>query len=200
VTVADLPQRYPDQWGRATRHRLLVAIRDGELSATAFDTWLAQDYVFVGDLLAFQARLLARAPRPAQAVLVAGAAALVDELTWFEAQARIRRLPAPAVTPQPATLAYRQLLHDLDGADVPLALAMLWTIERTYLDAWSFAAPGAAPYRAFVEHWTTPGFADYVAELATVADQLAPAEPSIDRHFLAVVAAEIAFWDMAWLG
>src|SRR4051794_38287362 len=57
VTVAELPQRYPDQWGRATRHRLLVAIRDGELSATAFDTWLAQDYVFVGDLLAFQARL-----------------------------------------------------------------------------------------------------------------------------------------------
>jgi thiaminase/transcriptional activator TenA len=176
---------------------MLVAIRDGELSPTAFDTWLAQDYVFVGDLLVFQARLLARAPRPAQTVLVAGAAALVDELTWFEAQAQTRRLVVPAVTPQAATLAYRQLLDDLDRAEVPLAMAMLWTIERTYLDAWSFAAPGAAPYREFVEHWTTPGFADYVAELAAVADELNPAESSLDRPFLRVVAAEIAFWDMA---
>jgi len=198
MPVADLPLRYPDQWSLATRHRMLVAIRDGELSPAAFDTWLAQDYVFVGDLLVFQARLLARAPRPAQAVLVAGAAALVDELTWFEAQAEQRGLVGPALHPEPATLAYRQILTDLDSADVPLAMAMLWTIERTYLDAWSFAAPGAAPYREFVDHWTGPEFADYVAELAAVADQLEPAEASMERLFLTVVRAEIAFWDMAW--
>jgi len=35
----------------------------GMLPAAAFDTWLAQDRRFVGDLLWFQARLLARAPR-----------------------------------------------------------------------------------------------------------------------------------------
>lgn len=198
MAVADLSLRYPDEWALATRHPLLVAVREGELSQTVFDTWLAQDYVFVGHLLAFQARLLARAPRPAQPVLVAGAAALIAELAWFEAQAQTRGLVLQAVQPQPATLAYCRILDDLASADVPLAVAMLWTIERTYLDAWSFAAPGTAPYREFVEHWTAPGFADYVAELAAVADNLGPAGPTVDRHFLTVVAAEIAFWDMAW--
>jgi thiaminase len=198
VPVAELALRYPDQWALATRHPMLIAVREGQLPQAAFDIWLTQDYLFVADLLRFQARLLARAPRAAQPVLVAGAAALVAELTWFEHQAETGGIVVQAVKPQPATVAYRRILDDLDSADVPLALAMLWTIERTYQDAWSFAAPGAAPYREFVDHWTAPGFADYVAELAAVADKLEPAEPAVDRHFLSVVDAEIAFWDMAW--
>lgn len=40
-----------------------------------------QDYRFVSDLLVFQARLLARAPRSTHTVLAGGAMALVDELT-----------------------------------------------------------------------------------------------------------------------
>ncbi|MGH8776321.1 MAG: hypothetical protein ACRDWI_14550 [Jiangellaceae bacterium] len=74
----------PELWERATRHPFLVGMRDGTLPRAAFDTWLAQDHRFVGYLLWFQARLLARAPRPAQHVLGTVAAALVDELGWFE--------------------------------------------------------------------------------------------------------------------
>jgi len=51
---------------------------------------LGQDAVFVGDLLTFQARLLARAPRPAQGVLAGECVALVAELDWFEVQAARR--------------------------------------------------------------------------------------------------------------
>ena len=71
----------------------------------------------------------------------------------------------------------------------------LWTIERTYLDAWSHARPGAPEYRDFVEHWTLPGFADYVAGLEAAADGV-PA-PDADAVFTEVVAAETAFWAMA---
>ena len=135
-------------------------------------------------------KLLARAPRHAQPVLAAGAVALVEELAWFERGAAERGLDLTA-PPTPATLAYRDLLARLDAGPVPEALAALWAVERAYLDAWSYASPGAAPYREFVAHWTAPGFAGYVAALAVAADREGPAAALFED----VVAAEIAFWD-----
>ena len=58
----------------------------------AFEAWLTQDYLFAADLMVFQSRLLARAPRPDQAVLVGGLVAVEAELGWFEAKAGERRL------------------------------------------------------------------------------------------------------------
>ncbi|GIJ43709.1 aminopyrimidine aminohydrolase [Virgisporangium aliadipatigenens] len=199
MSVVDLPTRHAAGWDRATRHPFLAAVAAGTVPEAAFRTWLVQDYLFVGDLLRFQSRLLARAPRAAQAILVAGAAALVDELAWFEKVAVEEGLDLSA-TRLPATAAYDRLLTGLDGVPVPEALTALWALERVYLDAWSFAAPGAEPYRDFVAHWTTPEFAAYVTELATVADEaLAGADRgAAEPHFVAVVEAEIAFWDMAW--
>ena len=194
VPVAELLSRHPDAWRAATRHAFLDAVRDGTIPVAAFETWLAQDARFVADLLRFQARLLARAPRPAQAVLAGGLVALVDELAWFEEQAAVRGLDL-AVPALPATAAYADLLERLDTADVGTALTALWTIERTYLDAWSGARPGVPEYRPFVEHWTLPGFARYVAGLEEAADGV-PA-PDTDAVFTAVVAAETAFWAMA---
>jgi len=193
VPVTDLLQRHPDEWARATRHPFLTAVRDGTLPDGAFDTWLVQDALFVADLLPFHARLLARAPRPAQAVLAAGAVSLVAELDWFAEQATARGLDL-AAAPRPATAAYGALLQGLDTAAVGTALTALWTMERTYLDAWSYAAPGAPALREFVEHWTQPGFAGYVAGLAAAADGAGAADGAV---FAEVVAAEVAFWDMA---
>ncbi len=194
MPVADLPARRVDAWRDATDHPFLRGVRDGSVPVAAFDTWLVQDARFVSDLLRFQARLLARAPRPAQAVLAGGAVALVEELAWFEGLAAGRGLDlaAPAL---PATRAYAALLARLEEADVPTALTALWTIERTYLDAWSGALPGAPAYREVVEQWTAPGFAGYVAGLAAAADALPAADPL--AVFDEVVAAEVAFWDMA---
>lgn len=202
MPVADLLRRHSVAWSRATRHPFLVAVRDGTVSATAFAEWLVQDYRFVGDLLRFQARLLARAPRGAQPVLARGAVALVEELAWFERQAAVGGLDldAEALT---ATAAYATLLQRLDSADVPVALVGLWALERSYLDAWSYASPGAPPYREFVEHWTTPQFAAYVGGLEAAADAVvatAGAASDVEVVFAEVVEAESRFWDMAWPG
>jgi formylaminopyrimidine deformylase / aminopyrimidine aminohydrolase len=195
VPVADLLQRHGPAWERATRHPFLAAVRAGTIPERAFDTWLVQDHRFVGDLLRFQARLLARAPRPAQAVLAAGAAALVAELEWFEEQAAARglELAAPAL---PATEAYATLLERLDALDAGTALTALWALERVYLDAWSSAAPGAPAYAAFVEHWTTPEFGAYVEALEAAADAV-PATADVDAVLDEVLEAERAFWDTA---
>jgi thiaminase/transcriptional activator TenA len=178
-------------WSAATRHPFLDAVRDGTITDDAFDRWLVQDAVFVTDLLTFQARLLARADRPAQAVLAAGCAALVDELDWFDAKAADRGLDMtqPAL---PATLAYRELLERLDAAPADAALTALWVIEQVYLLAWSYAASADSPFAEFTEHWSTPEFADYVSGLGERADP--------DRHqdlVAEVLTHEVAFWDMA---
>ncbi len=197
MPVADLPARHADAWGRATRSPFLDAVRDGTLPPDAFDTWLVQDAHFLGDLLRFQARLLARAPRPAQGVLAGGCVALVEELDWFGRVAAERGLDLTA--PQlPATVAYGDLLYRLDAADVGTALTALWAVERAYLDAWSGARPGAGEYGPFVAHWTAPGFAGYVAALAAAADDNAvdDAAPADEAVFLEVAAAEADFWAM----
>lgn len=195
--VGALPLRHATAWSRATQHPFLEAVRDGTVTESAFEAWLVQDYRFVSDLLVFQGRLLARAPRRAQAVLAAGAVALVDELHWFEEQAAARRLDLTEA-PRPETAAYSVLLRKLDDADVAVALTALWVIERVYLDAWTFAAPGAPAYQVFVAHWTTQEFATYVGDLEQAADAVAtrPAE-DVETPFVAILDAESRFWAMA---
>lgn len=96
VLAGSVPRRHADLWSEATRHAFLDGVRDGTLPVAALDTWLVQDALFVADLLSLQARLPARAPRDAQAVLAGGGAALVDELDWFEGLAAQRGLDRAA--------------------------------------------------------------------------------------------------------
>ncbi len=188
---ADLPARAPDLWTAATRHPFLDGVRDGTLPLAALDTWLAQDALFVADLLAFQARLVARAPRSAQGLLAGGVVALVDELAWFDDLAARRGLDLGAA-PLSATLAYRALLDRFDAAPYADAVAALWVVERVYLDAWTGTLPGAPVHRELVEHWTVPAFAAYVAGLEELATG-----PADEQLLHAVLVQEAAFWDAA---
>ncbi|KWX56560.1 TenA family transcriptional regulator [Mycobacterium sp. NAZ190054] len=181
-------------WAAATRHRFLDSVRDGTITDTDFNRWLVQDAVFVADLLTFQARLLARAPRPAQSTLAGGCSALVAELDWFDAKASGRGIDMDR-PPLPATLAYRDLLQRLDSAPYESAITALWVIEKVYLLSWTTASSQSSPYREFVEHWTDPGFADYVRALGDLAT---PA--GHDDVIAEVLSHEVAFWDMALSG
>jgi thiaminase/transcriptional activator TenA len=198
VTTEELASRNADAWRAATAHPFLEGVRTGSLSPGAFATWLAQDRLFVEDLLRFQAALLARSPRFAQAVLAGGLVALESELTWFEEQASTRRLDLTNDR-HPTTAAYQGHMLALGGAPFAAALVSLWALERAYLDAWSSARPGAAAYREFVDHWTVPEFATYVDGLASAADRALADEPSVDvtAAFLETLRLERAFWDMS---
>ena len=176
----------------------------GNFPERAFESWLAQDYLFVSDLLVFQARLLARTPRPAQAVVAGGLVAAEAELGWFEEKAAERRINRE--TPRhPATDAYRDLMVALEGEPYPVAITALWAIEQMYLAAWQGAAPGHPDYREFVEHWTTEEFVGYVAGLKEAADAALETADEGERKqaeaaFLGVARLERDFWEMAWSG
>ena len=79
-------------WREATQAEFLSAIRDGNLPRDAFQRWLVQDYLFAKGLAASQAIALAKTPRPAQKVLIAGLSALDAELDWFEQNAQRQAL------------------------------------------------------------------------------------------------------------
>lgn len=200
MRAAGLISRHPGAWQGATRHPFLDSLREGDLPKEAFEAWLGQDYLFVGDLLSFQARLLARAPRSAQAVLAGGLVAVEDELGWFEGMAHERGLEL-GEDRHPTTSAYRGLLDRLEGDPYPVAVTALWAMERAYLEAWGSAAPGHAGFRPFVEHWTTPEFAGYVAGLEEAADAALEAEgipeDRVEAAFLEVATVERDFWEMA---
>jgi thiaminase/transcriptional activator TenA len=178
-------------------------VREGTLPAGTFEAWLTQDYLFAADLLIFQSRLLARAPRPAQAVLASGLVALEAELGWFESRAEERGIKLEA-SRHPTTAAYRDfLLTDLESETYTVGVTVLWTLERAYLEAWRSAASGHPDYREFVEHWTTPEFAEYVAGLEKAAGSALKACDEGEREraeaaFLEVARLEKDFWEMAW--
>jgi thiaminase/transcriptional activator TenA len=190
--ASELMRRHPDAWRAAVDHPFLRGVREGSLPPGAFGAWLRQDHVFVADLLGFQARLLAVAPRAAQAVLAGGLVALEAELTWFEEQAGRRGL-APAGSRHPITEEYRREMEGLLQKPFPVAMTGLWALELAYLEAWRGAAPGAHEYREFVEHWTVPEFGVYVAGLEAHAVD----SPAAEVAWLRVVDLERRFWDMA---
>ncbi|MCA3749181.1 MAG: TenA family transcriptional regulator [Rubrobacter sp.] len=201
MKAADLLERHRDPWNQATRHPFLDGVREGTLPRGTFETWLVQDYLFVVEGLKFQARLLARAPRRDQALLIGGLAALEEELGWFEEQARRRGLGLDAPR-HPTNAAYCGFLAGLEKEPYAADITALWALERAYLEAWRGAEPGHPDYREFVEHWTTPGFADYVSRLEGAADAaLGEAGEEerrrAERAFLEVARLERDFWEMA---
>jgi formylaminopyrimidine deformylase / aminopyrimidine aminohydrolase len=202
VRIALLPDRMPALWADATRHEFLTAVGGAaEGSAAAFARWLAQDVVFVRDLIDFQARLLGRAPRPAQRVLAEGIVGLFAELDWFAEQADALGVDFDA-EPESVTLDYRRFLQRLDREPYPVAIAALWTLERVYLDAWRHAgaAGSGGSFAAAIEHWTDPDFAEYVSRLEEAADASLTdvAEQQVLDVVRAVLDLECAFWEMAW--
>ncbi len=202
MKAEDLISAHPKTWEKATRHPFLDAVREGTLPPGAFGSWILQDYLFVGDLLVFQSRLLARSPRPAQAVLAAGLVGAEAELGWFESQAAEKSLDLD-VPRHPTTRAYKNLLAQLEDEPYPAAITTLWAVERAYLEAWTSAAPGDAAYREFVEHWTTPEFAAYVTGLERAADAALSGasgseEEKVEYAFVEIARLEKDFWEMAW--
>lgn len=202
MKASDLLAQHRREWQTATEHAFLGAVRDGSLPKQALAVWLSQDYLFVADLVWFQARLLARAPRNAQAVIANGLVALEAELTWFESRAGEQSVDL-AAPPHAVTRRYREQLEALDRASYVEAIGALWAIENVYFLSWQLAAPGAAPFREYVAHWTMTEFAEYVTLLECAFDAaLAGTDDAsalaAEHAVLAVVRLEREFWDMAW--
>ena len=195
-----LLERHSAAWLATTRHPFLDAAREGTLAPQAFTTMIIQDYYYGKDSLAFQVHLFLRAPRSAQALVVASVVSLEAELSFWEEQARRLKLSLEA-PPPPVVAAYGAFLRKLDQEPYPVAITAFWGSQRAYLEAWTSAAPGHPAYQQFIKHWANPAFAKIVADLeraATTALETGEFDKEAEAAFLEAVRLEHDMWDAAW--
>lgn len=184
-------------WDAGTRAAFLDAVGDGTLPAAAFHRWLVQDYLFVRGFTDFVAASAARTPRPEQRLLIAGLAALDQELEWFEGHAERRGLDL-GTAPHPICRRYVDfLIAAAYTRPFEVLLAILYGVEVAYTVAWG-RFPAEGPYAEFIERWTHPGFAAYVESLRAAAD--AHPHPGQQPAFDEVMRHEADFWRMTWEG
>ena len=204
MTADALMSRHTSAWQAATVHPFLAGVRDGSLPEQSFDPWLAQDYLVAQALVRAQSRIAATAPLADVALLAGVVVATVGELGWFE-EIGVRRGLALDAPMHPTTRAYCDFLLALTYSGYPAQITAIWALERTYLESWDSARPGAHPYRDFVNRWTTDGFRSYVGDLQSSVDRQLEASvgeqaPEAEDAFLWVAHYERGFWDMAMSG
>jgi len=170
MTAGALLSRHTAVWRAATVHPFLAGVRDGSVPEDCFDRWLAQDYLFAQALVRAQSRIAATAPLADVALLAGGVVATVGELGWFEEMGARRGLALDALM-HPTTRAYCDFLLALTYSGYPAQITAIWALERSYLESWDGARPGAQPYREFVDRWTTDEFRSYVGDLQSSVDR-----------------------------
>lgn len=199
AAAAALVAGQAQRWPRLTGHPFVLATADGSLPEAAFDRWLLEDHAFVVEFRRFLAGVLALAPdEESRDVLAGGITALTPELGLFRAELDRRGLDRHTYVPSAGCLAYTSyLLASLhEGYDV--AAAVLYGVEKAYLDAWTTvrrrAEESGSRYREFVDNWSAAPFASYVDELGTLLGDGAPS-PAQRLAFGRVVEFEERFWD-----
>jgi formylaminopyrimidine deformylase / aminopyrimidine aminohydrolase len=177
---------------------------DGTLPQEAFRRWLIQDRHFIDGLYQAQARVIPLVTGEARRTLLNGVVALQEEMDWLADRATHLGLDL-AAEPVDDCLAFTDYLQTLAFVAPSVALTAIWAVERSYLDAWSAARPGAAPYREFVEHWSNDGFRAYVDALHRAANEALQAAATAEHAgahlaFRRVMTFERRFWAMTNAG
>jgi formylaminopyrimidine deformylase / aminopyrimidine aminohydrolase len=186
-------------WTQLGEHPFVTDAADGSLRRAVFDRWLVADHCFVVGFRRFLTGMVALAPdEHAADVLAAGIPALQGELDLFRREAAARGLDL-AAEPGPVVLGYTAFLRASLQDGYPVALAVLYGAEKAYFDAWSVVRAGASrdsDYWSFIDNWSSPAFAGWVAALAGLLDAVAPQGPSdaMRQAFDRVVRYELRFW------
>ena len=135
--------------------------------------------------------------------LLAGTAAIHEELSWFEAKGLERGLALEGAAPQKTCLAYLCFLDRVRLTPYATQAAVFWAIEKVYNDAWAAVTSGCVPeYQEYALRWGSPEFSAYVSELQQQADEgLEGLDDGRQQEVISLVEEmlrlEVRFWDMA---
>lgn len=193
-------------WDRMLDHRFLTRTRDGTLPDETFAVWMRQDYLFVEAAVPFIATLVSRAPPEHRGRLASFLPALEEELGLFRERAEAVGVELGATPASFTCHAYVQfLLATGYRCSYAEGFAVLYVAERAYHDSWKVVREGLdrdSPWWPFVENWSGDAFAEWVAWLEGVLDELAEAAGPAERERMAelfelTTRYEIAFWEMA---
>ncbi|KAI4378962.1 hypothetical protein MLD38_016376 [Melastoma candidum] len=197
----------------ATRHPLILSIRDGTVDLDSFRRWLGQDYLFVRAFTAFLSSVLMKAWKQSGdessdlEVLLGGLSALRDEIAWFQEEATRWGIGLSGIVPREITRGYIRFLEELMKPDMEYATVAtaLWAIETVYQQSFAFCLEEGSAIRPELvgacERWGNNAFGQYCHELQRIADcQLTKASKDdlerAESAFLRVLEHEVKFWEM----
>jgi thiaminase len=192
-------------WSRLAAHPFIAQAGDGTLRKGTFERWLVADHYFVVGFRRFATGLVTLAPdEHAADVLAAVLGALQSELDLFRREAAARGLDLDA-EPGPIAVGYTAFLRASLQDGYAVALAVMYGAEKAYFDAWSAVRARASrdsDYWSFVDNWSSPAFAGWVASLAGLLDMVAPDGPTepMRAAFDRVVRFELRFWSAVHTG
>ena len=205
TVAADLIGGSVAPWSQLSAHPFVAQVGDGSLDRGSFHRWLVADHYFVVGFRRFLTGLVTLAPdEHAADVLAAGLGPLQAELDLFRREAAARGVEL-AVEPGLITLGYTAFLRASLQDGYPVALAVLYGAEKAYFDAWSAVRATAhrdSDYWPFVDNWSSPAFAHWVASIAGLLDAVTPAGPTaaMRASFDRVVRFELRFWTAVHAG
>nr|KYP57892.1 Seed maturation protein PM36 [Cajanus cajan] len=206
-------RKHRSLYNGATRHPLILSIRDGTINIDCFKTWLAQDYLFVRAFVPFAASLLIKAWKESDEsgdveVILGGMASLEDEISWFKREANKWGVSVSDVVPQRANVKYCGLLESLMSPEVEytVAITAFWAIEAVYQESFAHCIEEGSKtppeLKETCARWGNEAFGNYCQSLQKIANrrlQKASDEElkKAEVTFLSVLENEVEFWNMS---
>ncbi|GAA0837641.1 TenA family protein [Streptosporangium amethystogenes subsp. fukuiense] len=180
-------------------HPTVVGIARGDLPEPVFRSWLEQDYLFLLDYVRVFSRLAWQAPDGHLGDLVDLAhATFHEELNLHRSLSAEFGADLGGVRKGPACAAYTSFL--LDSAAVYAdGLAALYPCMWGYSTLGRALAenpPDEPRYRAWVDTYAHPAFAELTERIAVMIDEAAPDPGRAEKLFTEGMAHELAFWDV----
>jgi thiaminase/transcriptional activator TenA len=180
-------------------HPTVAGIARGDLAEPVFRSWLEQDYLFLLDYVRVFSRLAWQAPDGHLGDLVDLAhATFHEELDLHRSLSAEFGADLEGARKGPACAAYTAFLLD-SAASYAEGLAALYPCMWGYSTLGRILAenPPAEPrYRAWVDTYAHPGFAELTGRIAVMIDEAAPGSRRARELFTAGMAHELAFWDV----
>ncbi|MFF3437892.1 TenA family protein [Streptosporangium sp. NPDC002721] len=180
-------------------HPTVAGIARGDLPEPVFRSWLEQDYLFLLDYVRVFSRLAWQAPDGHLGDLVDLAhATFHEELSLHRSLSAEFGADLGGARKGPACAAYTSFL--LDSAAVYAdGLAALYPCMWGYSTLGRALAenpPDEPRYRAWIDTYAHPAFAELTGRIAVMIDEAAPDPDRAGKLFTEGMAHELAFWDV----
>jgi len=207
--VEDLHRRYEKDWQKMLAHPFLAETASGTIPDERFVNWVKQDYIFVRQAIPFIALMIPKAPLTHWKALGDTISSFHQELELFEKMAADHGIGLEGVEPAPINLGYINFLLTTAALDpYEVAYTVLYTGEKAYLDSWltvKRAQESASKWQAFIEHWISEPFQQWVAWLGNELNGLAESASEnlrarMERRFVDGLRYEYQFWNLAYYG
>ncbi|XP_034685194.1 probable bifunctional TENA-E protein [Vitis riparia] len=198
---------------RATKHPLILSIRDGTIDFSSFKRWLGQDYIFVRAFVPFSASVLLKACKESDnssdmEVILGGMASLNDEIAWFKKEASKWGLELSTIVPQKVNQEYCRFLESLMSPQVEytVAITAFWAIEAVYQEGFALCLQDGSKtppeLKETCQRWGNDGFGQYCRSLQNIANRhLGKAPPDVvaraEVALLQILELEVEFWNMS---